>query len=78
MVARTHLHFEITSVIYEKRVDGNATVKAECIEDGIDVEIIIKHCDITDKGLIRQKLLEKHIEIIKAQKPTSVSVGEII
>lgn len=71
--------FEILE-INESILTIDQRISAKCVETGIVVGILVGNSQIDDKRYIRNRLINKHKEILDKQKreQNSIKVGEVV
>lgn len=74
------LTFKITNMYTQRSMGGRTNLNAKCIQDNISVDIEVKNSEMSNKSLIKQKLIEEHDRILKLEEKhkDDVGVGNIL
>lgn len=74
------LTFVITNMDIQRSMGGKTNLRAKCIQDNMLLDIEIKNSEITNKSLIKQKLIEEYNRILKLKEKhkDDINVGTIL
>jgi len=71
------LQFEITGISMERRINGDTTIDAICVENSFPIHIKIPS-SLTTKDYIKKELHKKYFKQLNTNDRIQVNVGDII
>lgn len=69
------LQFEITRMSMERRINGDTTINAICIENNFPIQIKIKS-SLSTKDYIKNELTKEYFKLLN--NDLSVNVGDVL
>jgi len=71
------LKFKITGMSMERRIDGDTTINAICVENNFPIRIKIKS-SLSTKDYIKKELRKEYFRQINTNEKVQVNVGDIL